>query len=687
MLFPFLLSAQDLTLTFDHQADGAFMVEGCAEIADTLVFARTLTNDSITYNFLLQGSATAGVDYTIGTTELTFIPGQSELRIPISAISDNMAEDRETISIIVIDETGNRLLNLNILILDGLEVVIEPDMIEVCQGESVNLSAVIPGEYLWVVGNDTLIGSQISFISSEEMTVKVFTSLGDCQAEDEILINLRTGITFNVVDTAYVCLGEQANITVDIIGNPTGDYIWSPLDSTLTVLADQSIQVNTNETRTYYLMFTNSDCEVLDSVVVRVDSLPDLPISIIPEKETYCPGEKVTLFSRYLYPPDFPDVEFKWVYDAGGPLSADTLQNFTFTTEDTSYFRLTATNNACTVTDSVLLIVINPPVNLSVTDTTVCPNQPVKVVLLNAAQFDEIMWSPETGISCTDCADPTIRVSESMTFTVTGMSMGCPASGSVNVNIFPPEVIPIDPDTTVCPGEPVRLFSPDVVLSEDLEWSGQALDCSKCDSPVASPSQTTAYQVMGTKPDGCLGIGGVVVQTYPTPNAFVSATPPGPVEIGTTISLTSGLPESNTFKWSVNGQMIEGNATSIDATVIAEGDNVFKVEVTSLQGCMGMGQTIVVGNPPKYEIPNAFTPNGDQMNDSFKVLIFGNIELMEFKIFNRWGQVVFEGTGENGWDGRHNGEAAPADVYAYQAVLELLDGSTKTVRGEVTLLR
>ena len=102
---------------------------------------------------------------------------------------------------------------------------------------------------------------------------------------------------------------------------------------------------------------------------------------------------------------------------------------------------------------------------------------------------------------------------------------------------------------------------------------------------------------------------------------------------------------------------------------------------------MGMDEIIVKGNPPKFEIPNAFTPNGDELNDTFKVLIFGNFRLSEFKIFNRWGQVVFEGTGENGWDGRHQGKAAPADVYAYQAVLELLDGSSKTVRGEVTLIR
>lgn len=686
LLFPLAAFSQDLSISMDHQADGSFLVEGCTDVPDTLVFSLLPDNADGRYRIQVSGSASLGIDYSLDTSSLAFT-GSGIIKRPISAISDNDNENRENIIINVLDSDSRIVSSLSIPILDALEVVIQPESVEVCQGEIVTLTTVIPGEYTWIMGGDTVVASELSFVSSEETTVRVLTQLGDCEAQDQVDINLTAGITFNVGDTAYVCLGDEVNITVDIIGSPAGDYVWSPLDSTINVIADQSIMVNTDVTRTYYLMFTNSECEVLDSVVVRVDSLPDLPITIIPEKETYCPGEKVTLFSRYLYPPDFPDVKFKWEYDAAGPLSGDTLQNFTFTTEDTSYFRLFAKNNACEVRDSVLLYVINPPVNLSLTDTTVCPDQPVKVVLLNAEDFDEIMWSPDMGISCTECADPTIRVQETTTFTLMGKSMGCPASGSVTVNIFPPEFIPVLPDTTVCPGEAVTLFSPDAGLYEDLEWSGPNLDCNRCDRPVATPATTSTYQVFGTKPDGCLGIGGLVLATYPTPNPFVTADPPGPVEIGTSIALNSGLNESNTYTWFNNGQQIDGTGPSIDATVTSEGANTFKVEVVSPEGCMGMGQVEVTGNPPKFEIPSAFTPNGDQINDSFKVLIFGNIQLRELKIFNRWGQLVFEGIQENGWDGRHDGKAAPADVYAYQAVLQLLDGSTKTVRGEVTLLR
>src|SRR5690606_34065816 len=106
----------------------------------------------------------------------------------------------------------------------------------------------------------------------------------------------------------------------------------------------------------------------------------------------------------------------------------------------------------------------------------------------------------------------------------------------------------------------------------------------RCDSPVATPTVNTPYQVTGTKPDGCLGIGGVVVNVYPSPVPLVTATPPGPLEIGSPVALSSGLPEAYTFVWTVNGQPVDGTEANIDAVVVAEGDNVFKVVATSTAG-------------------------------------------------------------------------------------------------------
>ncbi len=683
----FVANSQEVSIDLIHQADGPFLVEGCTVNADSLVISRLDTTLPANYQLRLSGSASFGEDFDLDLAEINFQEGQDNFSLGLIAIPDEIAEDRETLVIAVLDSMSMVIDSLEILILDALEVVIEQEEVRVCQGEQVTLSTVIPGNYLWIYDGDTTFGPELSLMANDEKNVRVITTLGDCEASDEIDIQLRAGITFNV-DTAYACLGESATVTVDIIGNPDGDYIWSPLDSTITVLADQSIQVMTDVTRKFFLNFRNSECDVLDSVVIRVDSLPDFPIRIVPEKETYCPGEKVVLSSVYLFPPLFPDAKFEWSYDAASPISEDTLENFVFTTEDTSYFRLKVDNNACQMKDSVMLIVINPPVELSLTDTTVCPNQPVKVELLNADDFDEIMWSPEQGISCTDCPDPTMRVESSTSFMMTGKSMGCPASGTVNINIFPADSITVVPDTMVCPGDPVRLSALETSLYEELEWTGTNLDCNKCNSPVTNPQMgNTTYAVLGVKEDGCFGEGSLVISTFPTPNPFLVATPAGAQEIGTLIEIQTSLVSTNTFTWSVNGQTLDGSDATIETPIVTEGDNTFKVEVVSPEGCMGMGEITITGNPPHYEIPSAFTPNNDELNDTFKVLVFGNFQVAEFKVFNRWGQVVFEGSGDSAWDGRFKGKNAPADVYAYQAVLRLPDNSEKTVRGEVALIR
>jgi gliding motility-associated-like protein len=87
------------------------------------------------------------------------------------------------------------------------------------------------------------------------------------------------------------------------------------------------------------------------------------------------------------------------------------------------------------------------------------------------------------------------------------------------------------------------------------------------------------------------------------------------------------------------------------------------------------------------DVPNAFTPNGDGINDKVFVRGFG-IAKMSWKIYNRWGQVVFSTTNRNeGWDGRYKGVIQPQEVYTYTLDLEFSDGQKLTRTGDITLLR
>jgi gliding motility-associated-like protein len=144
------------------------------------------------------------------------------------------------------------------------------------------------------------------------------------------------------------------------------------------------------------------------------------------------------------------------------------------------------------------------------------------------------------------------------------------------------------------------------------------------------------------------------------------------------LTVTGGSPlGGHTFHWS-NGE------TTQDLAGILPG--LHTVSVTDYNGCTVLGSILV---RPKNEIcliiPEAFSPNGDGYNDTWEI---GNIELypnMEIKIFNRWGQKLWES--ESGyphpWDGRSNGSRLPIDSYHY--VIDINNGS-KPIIGTITIV-
>jgi gliding motility-associated-like protein len=89
----------------------------------------------------------------------------------------------------------------------------------------------------------------------------------------------------------------------------------------------------------------------------------------------------------------------------------------------------------------------------------------------------------------------------------------------------------------------------------------------------------------------------------------------------------------------------------------------------------------------KLDVPTGFSPNGDGFNDILFVR-GGGIETMSFKVFNRWGELVFETTDITiGWDGTYKGQAQEMDAYAYVLSATFVDGSSQSKSGNVTLIR
>jgi gliding motility-associated-like protein len=124
-------------------------------------------------------------------------------------------------------------------------------------------------------------------------------------------------------------------------------------------------------------------------------------------------------------------------------------------------------------------------------------------------------------------------------------------------------------------------------------------------------------------------------------------------------------------------------------------NTTYIIRVTDVNNCVNADTILVkpICSGESYFIPNTFSPNNDGVNDVFYPRGKGLYNIQSMRIFNRWGQLLFErkdfpaNTASNGWDGTSNGRPAPADAYVY--IIEVVCNNAQVIalHGDVTLIR
>ncbi len=148
-------------------------------------------------------------------------------------------------------------------------------------------------------------------------------------------------------------------------------------------------------------------------------------------------------------------------------------------------------------------------------------------------------------------------------------------------------------------------------------------------------------------------------------------------------------------KFDTDGQLLQSFDTGLSTTLIDDEEDfenqVYQYRITAFANDAGIvssvSNTIVIIKEPNLFHPSSFTPNNDGLNDIFKV--FGQFTAdVEFKIFNRWGELLFITNDLNqGWDGTYKGNAMPEGTYVFRANLTDQAGRTSERSGTILLLR
>jgi gliding motility-associated-like protein len=399
---------------------------------------------------------------------------------------------------------------------------------------------------------------------------------------------------------------------------------------------------------------TNTPCTSSSTQVTITYSLG--PTVIANSTDTIiCQGDTITLTGTGA-------VSYTWTGGAndGVPFSPGTTTTYIVTGTDA---------NSCSNTDTIS-VTVNPLPTINVNGiNSICNGDST---LLTATGGTSYTWS-------TSDVTPTVNVTPATTttYTVTGTDAnGCQNIGQITVTVLAPPIAAISGTSTVCDGDVVNLTAS----------GGGTYVWSTGDTTTiinVNPTGTTTYTLIATI-GSCIDTTTFTINVTPLPTIILTPSPDTTISLGESADLIAS--GGTSYTWTPSTDL----SCSTCANPVATPDvtTTYCVEATN-NGCVDTAcVTVIVDiNCGEVFVPNAFSPNGDESNDCLKV--YNNcIETMVFRVYARWGEIVFEATDvDQCWDGSFKGKDLNNAVFVYTLEATLITGEKISLKGNVSLIR
>jgi gliding motility-associated-like protein len=570
-------------------------------------------------------------------------------------------------------------------------------------------------DYLWTPAdsllpfNDTLANPRTVKLLGDSVTslatfIATVTDGNGCYDTALVIVDIYGGplvvdaFTGSVSDSV-ICQGDSVTLIPSVSGG-SGVYQFSWTSNPAGFIAtDSVVRVAPNTTSWYIIEVYDGYNYVYDSIPVKVNALP--PVSAGADS-VICSNDTITLTATGA---SF----YNW------NTGANTQSIIVIPTDTTRYIVWGTDLNNCTASDTVMVYAqTRPSVSIHPIDTIRYYNDTVLTAIVTGGTGNYLYtWTPADSLLANNIANPrTITLTQNNTFylTVTDGITGCTdtASEFIVVAGIPLDVI-IDPidnpnpdinnitdeDTAICLGDILYLFAGATggTGNYTYTWSSIPAGFTASDAVVTVQPAIPSISYIVEVSDGIESIMDTInVITYMPPVA-VAQPQDTSVFPGTEIQLyASG---GDRYYWTPESYVLDAPTTQnplvkpYEATnfiVRVEYDQVFATTNETIT-CIDFDTVHVAENDFQVFVPEAFTPNGDGINDILYVKTIGIAEI-NFKLFNKWGEMVFKTTDEEiGWDGSYKGKIQGVQTFGY--ILEFTDMSDNdyTQKGQVSIFR
>jgi gliding motility-associated-like protein len=456
-----------------------------------------------------------------------------------------------------------------------------------------------------------------------------------------------------------VCLVTPLPMSVNALPSSLY-YDWQP-NTGISTTNSPTPTITAAVTTTYTVFITDSNqCRAVDSIKISVFSTP--PIANAGPDQTICAGAgsgsvqlNGTGGGTYVWQPPTT-------------LNSSTLSNPTATPAGTTIYTLTVASAVGCTNSDVVTVFVSPPPTLVVSQAidTVCFG---KSVPLSASGANSYTWS---GIALNGTTGPNVSATPSTnsTYTVTAASIGgCTSTATVSVLVEALPTLSITGPDSICIGDKAEVF---VSGADLLQWSpASAIVPSPNGGVVITPAASQIYTVNASSVTGCTSSATYALTVSTTPQVTLSKS--SDINCANKQATISASTTGYVYNWSPSGALISGQAIQVAPL------NNTTYTCTAVNGKCSSTTTIdiqVTAKPPvEFYIPSAFSPNDDGNNDCFRVkIIKGDYYSFQLRVFNRWGQEVFQATDAlQCWYGEQAGEV-PENTDTYFYTLSIDDG-------------
>lgn len=490
----------------------------------------------------------------------------------------------------------------------------------------------------------------------------VVSDINGCYTPDSVTFDVEIGDFQGgvVIPVGGVCPGEPFQL--EAYGG--ADYAWTPAG-----LLDDPTSPTPIAT-----VFSTTTFTVIISDSCGVDTLTlVLPVfdtnHSITNDTSICIGNTVQLNAT-------GGVSYSWT--PPNSLSNGSISNPISTpTQSTLYQLEIVTADGCEINDSVnVTVYFTPPVPVIPDVLSLCKGASIDVSVSGA---DSYVWSPNYQINTLVGSQVTVNPPDDFTYYCDFVNACGTIRDSVRIDVVEASIFAGN-DTIICPGETATLWASGGV---SYNWSPSATLNSAISSQVlANPNNATLYTVIGIDQTGCPDTAQVYADLFPQP--FIQTCPDVYAYVGDEVPLYANSTTSGPYSWSPVEFL--SCVTCSNPTASPNQNYEYTVSYTDENGCSASDKVNIYYNPILY-IPNTFTPNDDEHNQGFHIVI-GNIKSFELMIFDRWGELIFTMDDVSDyWDGTYKELECQDGTYVWSIkYYDFLDKEYEQT-GHINLLR